>query len=376
MIYLASLGEEIDDKLSRYTIVHTREDVAKIICDDAHANTIIFRSDFITKYFTPTGFQQYIDGARQMNPSLIINVDDKIEFNSVDVMTRKIHNARSIDDVILLMNRYPKEFLDTLHNITGDIEDKNQKFLSNSTQISQLQNQINSLVDEKEDIKIKLGLKTAENESIRSRLDVLVSRINYQYGLNYNADKTFTTDGHSYDKVLYIKEITRVQYVDTFLHYLQEILRVVYGMPTRVVVIESYYADSKVMQYPHYKPHYDLTQEDVLSGDVLMLGMQPKLMNDILRNASNVSFLIILDRAGYSEPHVTGDNVEYLFTVSDLKDCPGEIDRMRTISYSPDTLSIPFIDGFGKMDSSQQMSAYSSFPIMKSIIDLINSGVN
>lgn len=376
MIYLASLGEEIDDKLSRYVIVHTREDVAKIICDDAHANTIIFRSDFITKYFTPTGFQQYIDGARKMNPSLIVHVDDKIEFNNVNVMTKKIHNAKSIDDLILLMSRYPKEFLDTLISITGDVEDKNQKFLSNSTQISQLQNQINSLVDEKENLRSQLSLKAAENESIRSKLDTLVARINYQYGLNYNADRTFITDGHSYDKVLYIKEITRVQYVDTFVRYLQEILRVVYGMPTRVVVVESYYADSKVMQYPYYKPHYELTQEDVLSGDILMLGMQTKLMSDILRNASNVSFLIILDRAGYSEPHVTGKNVEYLFTVSDLKDCPSSIDKMRTISYSPDTLSIPFVDKFGSLDNSQQMSVYSSFPIMKSVVDLLSSGVD
>lgn len=373
MIYLASLEEAIDDKLSRYIIVHTREEVAKIICDDAHANTIIFRSDFISKYFTPTGFQQYISGARAMNPSLIINVDDKIEFTTVDSMTKKINGARTLDDVILLMNRYPKEFLDTLHSITGDIEDKTQKFLSNSTQISQLQNRINSLSEEKDALQSKLDLKTAENESIRSRLDILVSRINYQYGLNYNADRTFVTDGHAYDKILYIKEITRVQYVDTFLRYLQEILRVVYGMPTRVVVIESYYADSKVLQYPHYKPHYDLTQEDVLSGDILMLGMQPKLMNDILRNASNVSFLLVLDRAGYSEPHITGKNVEYLFTVSDLKDCPSDIDRMRTISYSSETLSIPHIDKFGALDSSQQMSDYSSFPITKSIVDLLNS---
>jgi hypothetical protein len=138
------------------------------------------------------------------------------------------------------------------------------------------------------------------------------------------------------------------------------------------VVVESYYADSKVGLYPYLKPHYELTHEDILSGDILMLGMQAKTMSDILKNASNISFLIVVDRAGYSEPHITGDNVEYMFTASDLHDVPDNISKTRVISYDKDTLSIPYVDNFELLDSSQKMALYSSFPITKSIIQLLS----
>ena len=52
MIYLASLEEGIDDKLNRYVILHTREAVADVVIDNNHANTIIFRKDFIFSLIT------------------------------------------------------------------------------------------------------------------------------------------------------------------------------------------------------------------------------------------------------------------------------------------------------------------------------------
>lgn len=104
-----------------------------------------------------------------------------------------------------------------------------------------------------------------------------------------------------------------------------------------------------------------------------MLGMQPKIMTDVLKNASNISFLIVLDRAGYSEPHITGENVEYFFTASDIHDLPETFDKTRIISYDDSTLSIPFIDRFNELDTSNKMALYSSFPITKSIIDLLNT---
>ena len=63
---------------------------------------------------------------------------------------------------------------------------------------------------------------------------------------------------NNYDKVIYIKEITRVQYIDTLVYYLKEILRVLYSMPTRLVVIESYYGSGCPRLYPKLTPHYAL----------------------------------------------------------------------------------------------------------------------
>lgn len=373
MIYLASLDEGIDDKLNRYVIVHTREAVAEVVIDNTHANTIIFRKDFISKYYTPSGFEEFMLSARKVNPNLIIKMEEDLDMINFDKMTQKINNTKTLEELMTLVSYYPNEVYDTIKTITGTIETHKEKFLEYSAQISELQNRNLSLIEEKEELARRLELQQLTDESLKSRHNILVSRINYQYGVNYNADKTFVVDENSFDKIIYIKEVTRVQYVDTFIYYLREILKIIYGMPTRTVVIESYYADSKPPLYPDLKPHYELNHEDILSGNILMLGMQPKVMTDVLKNASNISFLIVLDRAGYSEPHIIGDNVEYFFTVSDLNDLPDTIDKTRVISYDEGTLSIPFIDRFNELDSSNKMALYSSFPITKSIIDLLNT---
>lgn len=373
MIYLASLEEGIEDKLNRYVILHTREEVANVVIDCTHANTIIFRNDFISKYYTPSGFEEFVSSTKRVNPNIIIKMDEELSITQFDEMTQKINNTRTLEELMTLISYYPNEVYDTIKTITGNINDHKEQFLGYSTQISELQNRNLSLEEETIELQRQLELQQLTDESIKSRLNILISRINYQYGLNYNADKTFVVDGNSYDKVIYIKEITRVQYIDTFIYFLREILKVIYGMPTRTVVIESYFADSKVALYKDLKPHYELTHEDVLSGNILMLGMQPKIMTDVLKNASNISFLIVLDRAGYSEPHITGDNVEYLFTASDIDDVPETIDKSRVISYDESNLSIPYIERFNELDMTNKMALYSSFPITKSIVDLLDT---
>ena len=374
MIYLASLDEGIEDKLNKYYILHTREEVSNVIADNRNANTLLFRSNFISQFYTPSGFEELCINARRINPNLIIKTEETISPVNFDSMTQRFNNAPTYEDMLHIMSWYPKESFDTIKMLTGRIETEKNKYVSYSSQISELQNINNSLASRIKELESELELQRLTDESIRSKFDILLSRLNYQHGVNYNADKTFVCDENSFDKVLYFKEISKVQYVDSLIYYLKEILKIIYGMPTRLVVIESYYADGKLPLYPDLKPHYELTQEDVLSGDIVMLGMQSRTMNDILRNASNVSFLIVLDRAGYSQPHITGSNVEYIFTASDIKDVEHmepQPDKSRIITYSADTLSIPYIEKFDELDSSGKMQLYSSFPITQSIIDLI-----
>ena len=123
--------------------------------------------------------------------------------------------------------------------------------------------------------------------------------------------------------------------------------------------------------YPDIKPHHELIERDVLKGDILMLGMQPNIMQDILRNASNISILIVLDRCGYSVPHIVGDNVEMIYTVSDLKDKPDYIPSGRVISYDDSTLFIKYIKDFDKMDTSTKIATYSSMNITKQLVELL-----
>ena len=230
---------------------------------------------------------------------------------------------------------------------------------------------IDTLNKELENKKYELELECMNKLRVQSKLDSLVKRINYQYDIKVDQKRLFHVDGNRFDKVLYFKEITRVQYTDTFIYYLKEICRVLYNMPTRVVCIEGYYADGKIPLYPDLVPHHKLREQDVISGDILMLGMQPKIMTDILKNPSNISILIILDRGGYTSPHISGDNVEYFYLASDVKDVSGNVPPARIISYGKETLYIPYIEHFEDLDKSERMAKYSSLDIMKKIISLI-----
>lgn len=371
MIYLASLLEETKDKVDGYKFIHTKSELDRIAVDNLSSNKVIIRQDFAREFFTPSGLSDYISNVKRLNPNLLIELDSTEELVTRDSMIDKLANCRNIDEVIMLIGGREKEFMDTISYLTNEEHKDTQQMLNFSNQVSRLQAIIEGL---KADIAQKdymLKLESDNKLSYQSRFHALIARINYQYNAGVDKNKIFQVDKNSYDKILYIKEITRVQYVDTLVYYLKEILKTLYTMPTRIVVIEAYYADSKIPMYPNLVPHHNVIERDIIKGDVLMLGMQPNMMQDILKNSSNISVLIVLDRSGYGAPHIVGDNVEYLYTVSDLKDKPMNIPDGRVISYSESTQFIKYIKDFDTMDSSARISAYSSMNIVKNIISLI-----
>ena len=56
------------------------------------------------------------------------------------------------------------------------------------------------------------------------------------------------------------------------------------------------------------------------------------------------------------------------------KDLPSDIPLGRVISYSNETQYINFIKDFDKLDASAKISKYSSMPIVKNIISLLEKG--
>lgn len=81
--------------------------------------------------------------------------------------------------------------------------------------------------------------------------------------------------------------------------------------------------------------------------------------------------MIVLDRGGYFSPHIKGENVEYFYTVSDLKDINPSVPKSRIISYDSETLFIPLIEGFGDLDEGERIARYSSTEIVKRIVTLV-----
>lgn len=373
MIFLASLTEEINDKVKGYYFIKTKEELDKVVVDNTISNKVIIRRDFAKENFTPSGLLKFIENAKKINRNLIIEVDKASEVLTDTKFTDMLKKARNLEELIVLLTTYPKEFIDTIQQMTTRNENKQQELLTASNTVSKLQSIIDEQKKRIEDLNYQLKIEQENKFETSARLSALVNRINYQYSIKVDEKKLFQVSKNNYDKVIYIKEITRIQYVDTLVYYLKEILRVLYSMPTRLVVIESYYGSGCPRLYPELTPHYALKERDVIAGDILMMGIQPNLIRDILRNPSNISILIVLDRANYVTPHLIGDNIEYFYTASDLKDIPEDVPKTRIISYSEETLFIPLIKNFETMGNGERMSAYSSTTIVKRLIATMES---
>lgn len=371
MTYLASLTEEMADKVQGYYPIKTKEDLDIVVCNNRQNNTVIIRRDFATKYFTPSGLQQYIENVKAFNRNVDIKLDEKSLVMTMPRMISKLAEVNDPEEYSDLLCTYPKEFLDAMRFLLRDESMHQKELLNASGDVSRLQTIIDEYANDKADLAHKLNVEQENKFFVQTKLSTLVNRINFQYNADVDEKTMFVQNEHKYDKILYFKEITRVQYMDSFIYYLKEILKVLYSMPARLLVIEGYYASGKERLYPGLVPHHKLTEEDVLSNDVLMLGMQPKLMHDILQNPSNISILIVLDRAGFISPHIRGKNIEYFYTASDRSDIPDNVPNSRIISYKDDTLFIPMIEGYDKLDDGQRISKYSSLEIVKNIISMV-----
>lgn len=372
MTYSASSLNRVDDKMNGYYPIRTREELDKIIATLGSYNRIIIRKSFANDNFTPQSLADYISNCSLINPNVIFDIDSETEMYTVNNFVERMLAIDTIEELIDIAIQDEKQFFACYKSLTSNSNDMNMRLSRSGSTLSKQKEANDALRQELDDVKHELSIERRNKVHLVNTLDSLIGRINNQYGGAIDKKKLFMQENNRYDRVLYIKELTRVQYTDSLLYYLKEILKVVYKMPVRLLVIESYYATGKVQLYKDLTPHFELKEKDVISGDILMLGVQPKLMMDILKNPSNISMLIVMDRAGYGVPHIIDDNVEYFYTMSDLNDKPLNVPDARVISYSNETLNIPLIKGFDKLDQTGKMGHYSSLPIVKKIIEVLS----
>jgi len=373
MIYLASLQEEINEKLDGVVYIHTRTELDHYVLYINEISTVRIKPDFVGKYFTPFSLKEYIDQAKKVNININFEIDnlDLVDTTSEYAIVRKMERALDMDEMLDVIMHNPKLSMSVLKNLCQNYVDEVRQDLNYNSQISTLQKEVVALQGELDDQKHKV--RNAEDLMLQyqSKLHDLVSRINYTYDKNILEKSIFNVQQNRYDMVLYFKEYSRVQYTDTFIYYLQQILTTMLSMPCRLTVIEPFYADCKIPQYPNLVPHHLVTEEDVMNGNVLQLGLQPRVMEAIMKNSSNVSFLIVLDRSGYSKSFLTGDRIEYFFIASDKKDIPEGIPLSRCITYDKDTLFIQYDRDFDTWDSTKKVQFYSSMNTTKVILKLV-----
>ena len=361
-------------KVDNAIIIHGDECVTNlrelyIALTQSDTTEIEIRKDFADKFFTYTALCDFVENSANIAPNVNITVQDTVNDN-MSYAVDSISVYKDVESLIYALETKPEFILQTLHSLCKYYKDSrddqnvaNSKIATLSVQVTELERALESSMSRQK------ALQDQYNE-VYSKLHVLVSRTNFRYEKTINPDRLFIAGSNNYNHILYIKEISRVHYTDTLIYYVQEIMRTMYGVPMRSVVIEPYYAYDRLGLYPGYKPHWRSNFNAAYSGNIFMAGYQPKFMEDILQNANRVNYMIILDRGGYMIPHVEGKNVSVVYTVSDLKDLEN-VQSDNVLSYSEATLNIPYIPDFDNLSPEVRIQKYSSMPVTKRLINLL-----
>lgn len=375
MRYICTKEFNSEHTLNGYTCITEIEELHRAIVD-RNATEITFEDSFVDTFYTPSSFEELVNEIFKINPSLQLKFETP-ERIIMPAQVKRLTKIDTADELFLMLNNQPEKVLDIIKFLGRKYLEVNEETLIANSKLASMQLKVSSLtkqVRENED-QIDRLVKTELNSS--TRLEVLVNRINNKYNGNINPDEMFDVEDNSFDKVLYLKEITRLRFTDTLIYYLQEILRSLYSMKCRLVVMEPFNAHDKYVEYPNLVPTWSCSKLDIVSSDIFMAGIQSLTMSDILKNASNIKYLIILDRTGDTKVHVTGSNVEPLYMLSTYEDKKlyPQIPEDRIISYNADSLNIPYIPEFDEMSSEKKMGVYSSLPIMKTLIEMLERTV-
>lgn len=337
---------------------------------DKNTTEIEIRKDFADTYFTYSALCDFVEHSASIVPHVRIVVEDTVYDSSMEAV-RELQSLKQPDEFIYAMEKNPTRVLSTVNTLCDS-------YIQSHDEVAVANNKIANMLVQIEELNKEIAYRKSDYDKLMevkndtfAKLHALVSRINFRYEKTVNPDSMFVATSNNYNHVLYIKEITRVHYTDTLVYYLQEILKTLYGAPVRTVVIEPYYAYDRLKLYPTLSPHWDLTYQDVYAGDIFMAGYQPKVMQDILQDPNHVNYLIVLDRGGYQVPHINCGNTSVVYTASDLKDIPTEVSKSDVISYSEDTMFIPYIEDFDKLSPEDKIQKYSSMSVTKELIKIL-----
>ncbi len=375
MIYVCSLEINNDDIISGKEVITSLSGLY-IALANSNCKELEIKKDFANKFFTPSGIDSFIKEAKRLNKFIRINTEEKYDVY-FDSRVEQLRKKKTVDEIIEYILRNKNEAVNLIQYLCDHYTNIYSETLVANNKLGIMHLQISEAYNKLENAERARYLTQELMNETRVKLDTLVSRINYTYEKDVNETKLLgvNLDTRKYRKILYIKEVTRVKYTDTFVYYLQEILKTLYSVPARLVIIESAYSYSKADLYPNCVKHTELTYHDVYNSNIFMSGFHPNIMESILQNPSNIDYLIVLDRSGWGKCYITGESVEVVYTVSDLKDVKVFIPTDRILSYSNQTLHIPHIKDFDNLAMEEKISKYSSLDSMKSIIDLIERKV-
>jgi len=304
--------------------------------------------------------------------SKIYNREKTISSNQFTRMYQdfKINSSRS-DDFLAYVMANPSLSMNFLRELLENYNQNTMEMLSLRNKIETLIMENSGLTDmiDKKDIAFKT-IETAYNELFSTHGN-LVQKINYQYSIPYDGEGEtgFRQSVINFDKILYVKEVSRVKYMDTLLYYVQNIMNTIHKKHTRYIIIEPFGANKIARLYPNHTPTSRLTHHDLRHEDILMVGYQTDIMMSILQNTAKHGFLIVFDRSRSDYIYVQGDKVRPIYTFSDLSDSEIlDIPLSNVLSYSHRSMYIPHIEGFQNLPAQEKLVAYSELPVLNELI--------
>lgn len=357
-------GKDVVSDLSALYEVITNKSVRRIEMTDA----------FVDKFFTQTSLRNFINEVKKINPLLKV-ITSLSRYSMDDERIEKVMGMKSPEELVQFAIQDTEALKLIQSALSENIEAKKDSMLANA-KMSAMHLELATLQAEKDLSVDRESVTMKLYETTYHKLDTLVSRINNNYSKDVDTKKMLgvRTRPGGYRKIIYFKEISRVKYLDTFVYYIQEIIKTMYGTPARLLVMEARDAASRAYMYPTCVPYTQLTYNDIYLSDIFLAGFQPKLVDSIVSDPSKIEYLIVVDRTGWETPYIIGGNVEHIYTVSDMKDIRFNCPLSQVMSYSEETLHVKHIKGFDKMNMDERIKSYSSMSSMKHIINLMERG--
>lgn len=376
MIYVCTLSNDKNIVLEGKEALRTVDDLYKVIAKP-DCTGIEIRDDFVEKFYSPRSISKLLNEIKILNPRINI-VTENNYWTKDDYNMDFIDMLKDPEDFTLWVLANKEESFDLYKSLVEEHNEVVQDSLVANSKISNLNLDYVELERTLKEEKARSAYLNEMLQLVNSKHNTLVNKINMSYNIGVSMENLEGIDlkVNTYQKILYIKEVTRVIYTDSFIYYLQEILKTLYPKPARLLVIEAPYAYKKSRLYPNCKNHLNMCVGDVFKEDIFTAGYQENVTKDILKNPSRYPYLIILDRSGWDKPFVRGKNVETYYTISDLKDAQGFESFNRILSYNKNTLHVNHIEDFDEMPPQEKMKRYSSMEIMHKTIDLLEGTSN
>lgn len=375
MIYVCSLNnKEVDAAaLNGEQVIDNIASVYKVIASPV-CTELIFKEDFLEANFNKSAVPQFIAQLKKINPKVKITLNKDYD-DYFNVTTDIFNYLKSEEEFLRYCVDNTGVAMATVKKLIQKYKsDYNESLVSNN-KIATMQLVVSAADEKVEEVLKKRDTFSSLYTKTADTLDKIVTKINTASDKKLDVEKFngIKVDAtNNFDKVLYIKEVSRVRFVDTLIFYIQEVVRALYNVPVRLLVIEANYADNRSIYYPTCKNR--LTYTDVANSDIFVSGFQQKIIQDVLKNPNAYPYLIVLDRTMTNDIYLKGSKISTLYTASDIKDLNGFIPLNQLISYSADTLHINFIKNFDKLSFSEKVNKYSSMAIFKHIVSNILEG--